>query len=162
MLEARHVWEAEVASAKTANKPKTEVDNIIQQRGRDLRKFRLAAALLDLILAAEKESTMTYDEFSDNLRLGSHWERNIILRHLLHICHEAGFPLYPVLVHAKGSLIPSEGFFDDCRKMGVHISISDAAFAGIEIQKCYHSKFPDEEDVLYALAKHYRISGLND
>ena len=158
MVKPRSVWEAEVDVLQKKGEPPHVVNNAVQQRGRDLRKFRLFAAILDLMLAAEKGKTVPYQEFSQNLHLGSHWERNILLGHLFALCRAAGWPCYlSIVIGSDPSLnSPSEGFFTACTKAGIAIVPNRRTFVDTLQKECFGFPLPDEDLVAFEVLKYFK------
>lgn len=126
-----------------------------QQRGRDLRPLRIHAGLMFLLIHAEKNIESSYSDFGRALQIRSPWERNIILGHILELCADNKWPLYPVLVGSKAGAGPGKGFYDYLRKQGTSIP-SEQVFRVERCQECYATAIPDQDDVAIAILKYIK------
>jgi hypothetical protein len=115
----------------------------LRQRGRDLRSHRLMAATLHLVMCAEKEKLTGYQDIFQACLTSSHFERSIILNHVLRLCHENKWPYYTALVRHRDpvtkQLLDScgEGFFTDVEALEKTIIADKKSFLLAETQRCF-------------------------
>lgn len=156
MVISRPEWEAKIEKMKNDGANEGTIYNEIQQRGRDLRPLRVVDGILQLMLAAEKNVLITYDEFSERLRQDSHWERKVLLTYIANICKQIGWPNYTSLVVRDKEKIPGSGFFvwynlNHTNQIAAHEQEQRAK----DLQKeCFNAPIPKQLDILLDISKH--------
>jgi hypothetical protein len=152
MVYSRTIWESEVSLLKASGADLSVITDKIQQRGRDLRPIRISTAINYLMMAAEKQHTIGYDEFSKVLLMSSHWERNQLLAHVANLCLESGWKPYVSLVIRKVDGIPGNGFYtwynsSHSQQIPADLVARHKAVKDMH-QDCFNSPLPDQQEIL--------------
>jgi hypothetical protein len=142
-----------MAATSTATQPNIPSPLTLRQTGRKLRPIRIIGGLSYLICLSQREDHLAgYDNFARAVELKSHWERSHLLGHILAICVENDWSLYPILVRPldpndpKGKAlqkVTGSGFYTEYNRLtGKNITPNQQVWTLMETNRCQNGDVP--------------------